>query len=517
MNHPFVKKLAEHKNILRAFLMSLLPLLAGGLLCAADGKTIADLSLTASEWNDELFYYKQVEAILTYGFPQGYFGFNESHALHLSFAAWSPVLVFPWIIWGFLFGWNLMSPIYCNIFILMLAVFVFVLLTKPDRKQMGILAVLYLSHLFLNRYMLSCMPEALCAGMAVIFLAVCYSYQEKEKAYKLAVLFGMVFLMTLMRPYLLLLILFPAYKSIRKYKWKGGIFTAVTLLVSFIIYVFINKNLSAQYFTPLFKTQWLMEFKESGIWTGIRYTAREVLSQGSQLWTKLNEGVRYGLPAGVLFLQFLLITLILGIQIVCERKKKSQGTVHIFLFLYCVGIFGAIILMYKLNEGSRHLVIFITMAVFAIGMMETRYFKKAAVTAAVFLILYGRIPVSPFYYQIPYATEQKTEDYDYWQEIMEANLSLNREGAPNFDNVVIWTLKDTAAEGETLTEWQMLYALPKGFGISCCELTYVTEHFEDLKCKYIAAVPGGSVEEKCIESGKQLIGHSQGMVLYQLR
>ncbi len=517
MNHPFVKKITEHKNIIKAFLMAFLPLVAGCLLCAADGKTIADLSLTTSEWNDELFYYKQVESILTYGFPQGYFGFNESHALHLSFAAWSPVLVFPWILWGLLFGWNLMSPIYCNIFILMLAVFLFVLLTKPNWKQMGILAVLYLSHLFLNRYMLSCMPEALCAGMAVIFLAVCYSYQEKEKAYKLAVLFGMVFFMTLMRPYLLLLILFPAYHSIRKYKWKGGIFTAVTLVVSFVIYFVINKNLSAQYFTPLFKTQWLMEFKNSGILAGIRYTAREIWSQGRQLWAKLNEGVRYGLPAGVLFLEFLLSTLILGIQIFCERKKKDKGTVHIFLFLYCLGIFGAIILMYKLNEGSRHLVIFITMAVFAIGMMETRYFKKAAVTAVVFLILYGRLPASPFYYQIPYRTEQKTEDYGYWQKVMQENLSLNRESVPNFDNVVIWTLKDTVTEGEKLTEWQMLYALPKGFGISCCEPSYVTEQFEELQCKYIAVVPSGSVEEKCIESGKQLIGQSQGMALYELR
>ena len=46
----------------------------------------APVSLITSQWNDELFYFKQVEAIINYGFPRGYYGFNESKALSLSFA-----------------------------------------------------------------------------------------------------------------------------------------------------------------------------------------------------------------------------------------------------------------------------------------------------------------------------------------------------------------------------------------------------------------------------------------------
>ena len=95
--------------------MALLPILCCVVRCAIDGKNIFQVWLPGCQWNDELFYFKQVEAILQHGFPQGYYGFNESHALKLSFAAWSPVLAMPWVLWGAIFGWNLMSPILCNI------------------------------------------------------------------------------------------------------------------------------------------------------------------------------------------------------------------------------------------------------------------------------------------------------------------------------------------------------------------------------------------------------------------
>ena len=126
----FVQK---YNRILCAFLMALVPLAAYVVTCAIDGKSVLDVYLPASTWNDELYYYKLVEAILEHGYPMGFYGFNESHALKLSFAAWSPVLLLPWVIWGFLFGWNLMSPVICNMVMMCLAVFIFTYLTKPKK------------------------------------------------------------------------------------------------------------------------------------------------------------------------------------------------------------------------------------------------------------------------------------------------------------------------------------------------------------------------------------------------
>ena len=147
---------------------------------------------------------------MKYGFPRGYFGFNESHALQLSFAAWSPVLVFPWILWGLVFGWNLLSPVICNIVLLTITMFVFVWLVKPTWKQLGILTVLFSLYTLFTRYMLSGMPEVICFGMLILFYGLAFSYLNKETKGKLIAMFIVSVLLTLMRPYMLLfLLLFP--------------------------------------------------------------------------------------------------------------------------------------------------------------------------------------------------------------------------------------------------------------------------------------------------------------------
>lgn len=196
--------------MVKAVLLALLPVVCCMVYCAMQGKSIGDVYLPCSEWNDELFYFKQVEGIVNYGYPQGYFGFNESHALKLSFAAWSPVLVFPWIFWGVLFGWNMMSPVICNIFLMTLACFLFVWLVKPGWKQLGITSLLFCLYTPFVRYMLSAMPEVICFSLLIIFYSLAINYLNRERTVKLVILFVLSGLFTLMRPYALLFMLLPA-------------------------------------------------------------------------------------------------------------------------------------------------------------------------------------------------------------------------------------------------------------------------------------------------------------------
>ena len=188
----------------KALTLALLPFLCCLVTCAVQGRGIGEVYLPSSEWNDELFFYRQVESIVRYGFPQGYYGFNESHGLLLSFAAWSPVLVLPWIIWGFLFGWNFLAPVVCNIVLMTLAVFLFGLLVKPTRKQMGILALLFCLYTPYVRYMLSGMPEIICMSHLIVFYGLAVSCGREEKTWKLVCMFVVTGLLTLMRPYMLL-------------------------------------------------------------------------------------------------------------------------------------------------------------------------------------------------------------------------------------------------------------------------------------------------------------------------
>lgn len=94
-------------------------------MCICEGVRISQIYLPASQWNDEVVYYKWVEGVVEYGVPQGYFGYNENHANYLNFATWSPVLNIFWVIFGKVFGWSFISPIFCNILLISLAMFLF--------------------------------------------------------------------------------------------------------------------------------------------------------------------------------------------------------------------------------------------------------------------------------------------------------------------------------------------------------------------------------------------------------
>ena len=53
----------KYNRILCALLMALVPVVCCIITCAIDVKSILDVYIPSSTWNDELYYYKLVEAI----------------------------------------------------------------------------------------------------------------------------------------------------------------------------------------------------------------------------------------------------------------------------------------------------------------------------------------------------------------------------------------------------------------------------------------------------------------------
>ncbi len=511
--------LGKYNRVWKALLMAGLPLLCCVIACAASGRSIAEVYLPAGEWNDELFYFKQVEGIVNFGYPQGYFGFNESHALKASFAAWSPVLVFPWILWGLLFGWNLSSPIYCNIFLMMFAMFVFVWLVKPNWKQLGVLTVLYVTFTPLTRYMLSCMPECICFSLVILVLALNISYREKEHVAKLALLFLLTSILTLMRPYLLLLMLLPAYYWIRKRKWLGVAGSVGVVGVTGVVYVLVKHYFGAEYFTPLFDVTWVTTFFDKGIFAGIKYVIWRLLHMGLEYFKLLIEGFRSGIFWGEYFGAFTIVLIVLLIHTVRDwlKKDKKGLTLHLYLSTCFAGMWAALLLMYKMKEGSKHLLTFIVMGIYAISLMETKYFKKLAAVAAVFVLLFTATGTDPYEHQVPYRTPELTERSAYWSDVFEKECILETEEVPNFDNVMIWIFNDKVGEEYELTPYQMLYQLPKGYGISCCYADYVKENIDGLQSRFLAVAAGGEVDLLCQSKSMREIGRDEGLVVYELR
>lgn len=555
----------RYVTLAKTVLLAFLPILCCLVYCAVQGKTIGQVYLPGSEWNDELFYFKQVEGIVNYGYPQGYFGFNESHALKLSFAAWSPVLVFPWILWGLAFGWNLMSPIICNIILLTAAVALFVWLVKPTWRQMGILTFLFCLYTPFVRYMLSGMPEIICFSMLIVFYGLAINYLEKERTYKLVFLFILSGLLTLMRPYMILFLFLPMFLWVRKNKWKGLIGSFAVLCVVGGCYVLIKHYLGAEYFAPLFFTEWITTFFTDGIGAGLRNFFATLYYMGKAFVGHTVQGFRSGLASGAFFAGYLVMMVIFLWQTVSDwrllrrtkanenqeqmnqseqqreqtgpfeqsgkhkEKKESAGLitrliVEAHLALCFVGMLFALLLMYKLTEGSKHLLTFMAVGLFVISLMRTRTFKKAILMGAVFAYFYTYMAVDPYDYQVPFAEAERVAQVGSWSEIFDENLVLTglEEGnVPNFDNVVIWVFSDKITDAgqagsvSVNLKWQMLYSLPEGFGINCCMPDYVKENLAAMQSRYLAAVAGGEIDALCMEAGYREIGRDADMVLYE--
>lgn len=528
------KQEKRYRKFWKALILALLPYLCCVVRTALDGGSIGKAYLPSSEWNDELFYYKQVESILQFGFPQGFYGFNESHGLVLSFAAWSPVLILPWILWGLLFGWTLLSPVICNILLMSAALFLFVWLAEPEGKQLWVLAFLFCLYTPFTRYMMSGMPEIICISHLIVFYGLAYNYQKEEKGWKLAVLFLLSGLLTLMRPYMVLFLLLPVFFWIRSTKrqgkiWKGILGSCVVMGVVLGLYAAIKHYFGAEYFHPLFFTDWITTFFTDGFGAGVHNFFSTLYWKGKDFYAHTREGIRSGLASGAFFAGFLVTLLILLWQTVSDmrwlRKKERSGkelpgkvsaqlVVEAHLAFSFVGMFFALLLMYKLTEGSKHLLTFMAVGVFVIAMMRTAAFKKAVILGAVFAYLYLYKAVEPYDYSVPYQTQDRVEQVESWRESFAAALQLDREGVPNYENVVIWVFNETNPEGQAM-KWQILYALPEGFGISCCQKDYVLEHIDTLESRYILAQNGAEVDAACRKLGYQELSRDEDLVLYQ--
>lgn len=552
----------ERGTCLRAAVLACLPVIACLVCCAARGQGIGQVYLPSSERNDELIYYKQVEAILEYGYPRGYFGFNESHALKLSFAAWSPALMLPWVLWGLLFGWNLLSPVLCNLFLLAGAMLLYGMLAKPDWKQTGIISLLFFLYMPFSWYMLCGMPEIGCMSLAIVFYGAAAGWLRRRRGGLLAVMFALAGLLTLMRPYFLLFLLLPAYFWIfrdaaggsrgmadsggtgekgrasgrggkpgeGRIRWGAVLGTAAVFAAVLGAYAWIGHFLAAAYFRPLYRMDWLTAFFQKGLGGGLKNLFGSLYYSGREFVSYMKQGMVSGLPAGGIFCCYVVMLLILFWQSVKdvvalrrleaggERRRELGGQLALeghLAFSFLAMLFATLLLMSNFHDGCKHLLTFLAAGIFPIARMRTVYWKKAILTGVAFAFVFFYHGAAFEAYQPTFYQEAVALGLEGFGADVERELALAGDAGPSYDNTVIWVLSDELPEGPRYTGWQYLYALPPGFGINCCTAEYVTENFRSLRSRYLCVVPGGPVEEACRLMEYEEITGNEHAVLYR--
>lgn len=491
------------KDILfKCLFAALSPFLICLAYCAIRGYSFFNLYLPNSYNNDVLFYYKQMEAVMSYGHPQGYFGFNESHALYGGFAAWNPILFIPWILFCLIFGCNYMSLIISNIVFFSFALVIFVLLTKIDWSGLAFGLVLLALYPAFSIHLMNGLAETNVAATLIIFFGL--GIHISNNGYKkgdVVWMFILASLLTLCRPFMIVLFLLPCIYYIKCRGKIGALISAVVVALSTSGYFVYSHFFSSPYVTPLFNGKLLVE-----LFTG-RFGdfLRDLKPLIKDLLAFLTGAFDYGLTAGT---QYVVsgVCIIAVIIVMIIRKDKKILPVYLTFALTALALFAAnIFLLNKVNEGGRHLWAFSVAGILLCTAMEKKEkYVFSGIVLVLMIVFLSRGALIPTDYDIPTPNEELRETVDALSKTFEEQGVGVTEGSP-WDNTLIWAS----------VEYKQLYSVPAGMSINFCFDSYAMENMEALKSKYIAVDLGGFVEEKCLELGYEEIARTSTFAIFK--
>lgn len=516
-----LSKIKENREtILITAVFAVFPLVCAMVYSILGGQGIADVYLPASYWNDELMYYKQVEAVVNYGLPQGWFGYQESHGSVYPFAVWSPAVLLPWVIWGALFGWGLVSPIYANIVYNMIAMAAFGLLVKPTRKQSVFLLALFAAFTPYSRYLLSGMPESVYMALGIIMAALVVSHGRQSKNWKIAAMFAICVLITLGRPYLGLLMIFPMWFLVKEKKWIGGLISVAIGGLTAFGYVMITKLSCASYVVQSLETDWLTGLFQDGVAVGFGMLLETIKEKLKMMITyHFADGIRFGLISGAMYIVVGVIALLLAVRSFWALKKGKDQPIRWICLLQAfitVGMIAAIFLFYRLGEGSKHLMIFIVLGMIWIALLDEKLQLLKLLTMACCLYFFVIKAWAPYDWQVAYDQGGLRAEAEAFGSQLQANMTL-AETENRYDDTVIWLASDMIDGESVAASWGLLYMIPEGFAINFCTQEYVMTNIDQLHSAYVAVLPGGEVDKVLKKSRTVVVGESEHMKVYKLR
>ncbi|MDO4566890.1 MAG: hypothetical protein Q4B42_06115 [Oscillospiraceae bacterium] len=495
---------------LPAAILALAPLLGVLLYCTLDGTALWEIYTPATQWNDELIYYKLTENAAAYGVPRGWFGYNESRGQLLSFGAWSPITIIHYLAYGSVLGWSLSSPLICNIALMSLSFLCFALLVRPSAAQAGLTALLYCCFGPFSRFTLSVMSECYFYALTVLFVGFAvYAWNgenSKKASAATALMILCAALLTAGRPnyaVFFLLTFYIIYKKRGVLRALGFSLGAAALALGF--YWFCARYLCAAYTEPMIHLEFL-ELFSTGFFTGLYETLYLLWLDFKEFFSLALQGLLKPGPDNSLLTGYAALGLALAAVWLSSLVKKRKNGMLLFLAaLAYASVMLALMLFLVITVASRHILPFMLAALLLLVKLEyPKGLKTAAVSAAVLMGVLATLGfLSDSYYKLPKATPQGEEKQHSVRLSMGEAMELS-EGI-SWENTVLWVYNDVRDGINSDSDWSCLFALPEGFAINISYFYYADAEFSNLKSKYIFTCPHSSLGEKCISEGGRLL------------
>lgn len=269
------------------------PLLCAALVLMITGHGM-DFRILVPAWNDEGGWFSQVAAMVEYGRPLGYYGYNGTHAAVGTFGPWGIAPLVPYWLFGSVFGWHVWSMALANICFLCLAVGIFIFLTKPNCRQLVWIIVMYFCLNITVGYSMTAMSEGLRYSLGIVLLAIllylprclrpCREEGWGKKQVVIVAALGLVVLYAV-NVYLIFALAVPVYSWIvcthtkRCYRFRIPVSIAVTLFVSVAANYLVGLVTSP--YTTSTLANMIHTFREEGVYRGM-YFAADTLFQNLQ-------------------------------------------------------------------------------------------------------------------------------------------------------------------------------------------------------------------------------------------
>lgn len=236
-------------NIILCLIFIILPFIIATLgleLLNSDYSVFKSFPYYSDEWG----YFKQVEAMINYGKPLGYWGYNSGHAAWGTMGPHGYALLVPYCIMGILFGLHLNSITIYNIILLCLANLCFVILTRPENRQLIRLSVVNFLLFIKFQYSISSMTEPLKFSLAIILAGMFYKLRFDKSSNIFRFVVVPFFIVYCSHAYLIFSVFVPIYLFLIMTKFGQFIRILVTLAAT-LVYVcftyYIWTNISAPY------------------------------------------------------------------------------------------------------------------------------------------------------------------------------------------------------------------------------------------------------------------------------
>lgn len=504
MKRIFVNFINEKRAIIYYLLFSIMPLLAACIYCLISQKCIGDIYLPNvdfpnGDWTDEVSYYKQIEGIIEYGIPRGFFAYNDSAAAVGTMGPWSFLLFIPYVIVGKIIGWTYITHVACNIFFVCVGFFLFALISKKKISVLVTVGVIICANPIFIRYMLSGMAEPVFYMFMLVYGALILRMWDNNKTYIMIIALMLGMYLSIIRPYCIILMIIPAYHLVVRDK-RYIILSTISMIVALIIYFVISQKFCAPYFMKTIDLGSLEMLKEGHIFSAIKYVFKTLINQLIVVAWYIKQMFLTGEILGEKWIYYFVALIFLIIN--CFTNKNEKREHFILLFAVSMIVMLAVLIFYSANMGSRHMMVVSIIMILAVAEAEQKILLSEAV---ILLLLCIAMPKTRIFYQIPYKTENAVAYVKETEKLFSSHITVTEKCS--WDNSVMWIMSDWD-ENKVWYDvpYNILYALPAGIGISTTQNTYILQNGTGVvKSKYIITPSHGMVSDLIKESGADLL------------